>query len=359
MPGRGFRPRSATPYCGKVQKNVPDRFGFTESFRLPNFLKSRASKTTGEILRSADLVIETVTLMFRMPNVEQIRKEQSGIVMLTTQFLAKTQFAHTVLTKYLSLRHLQRIPVRYVGHTSLDPLYMGGNTSTVEMPRDFRRFFHAYGHSGLKSTRALLRCWKTHPEWPTLTVVGMNVTQHKDSFDDLWVPDNVEMKEWVDLAELRRLQRTHSMHLCPSVREGFGHYINEGRGVGALVITTDFGPMNEIVDYGRTGILIQHVGEVSELHQLIPTLGVNVQVNVDSERICEAVAEALEMPLTERERMGDTARTGYERDQALMRLRIRDLKVEVVREFFGKKSMSSEQVDAELMRIELPLIDRQ
>jgi hypothetical protein len=37
--------------------------------------------------------------------------------------------------------------------------------------------------------------------------------------------------------------------------EGYGHYINEGRSVGAVVVTTDYPPMNELVSE-RDGFLI-------------------------------------------------------------------------------------------------------
>lgn len=38
------------------------------------------------------------------------------------------------------------------------------------------------------------------------------------------------------------------VHICPSEIEGFGHIIAQGLAMGASVITTDFPPMNELVD---------------------------------------------------------------------------------------------------------------
>jgi len=45
------------------------------------------------------------------------------------------------------------------------------------------------------------------------------------------------------------------IHLCPSIVEGFGHYINEGRKLKSLVITSNLPPMNELIS-NDSGILI-------------------------------------------------------------------------------------------------------
>lgn len=41
-----------------------------------------------------------------------------------------------------------------------------------------------------------------------------------------------------------------------SEREGFGHYLNEARSVGALILTTDHAPMSKLID-GTNGILVR------------------------------------------------------------------------------------------------------
>lgn len=145
-------------------------------------------------------------------------------------------------------RHAARIfdglgcRTRHVGFTSED-LY------DPSIPRE-RAFFHLAGRSIAKGTHAVIEAWEQHPEWPLLTVV-----QHPRLVKRRCVAPNVShVVDYVDAATLKRMQNSHRFHLCPSETEGFGHYLVEGMGVGAVVITTDGAPMNELVT-PETGLL--------------------------------------------------------------------------------------------------------
>ncbi|EQD67759.1 glycosyltransferase, partial [mine drainage metagenome] len=59
------------------------------------------------------------------------------------------------------------------------------------------------------------------------------------------VAANIEHRiDYLDDAALQRLQNAHWFHLCPSETEGYGHYLVEAMGIGAVVLTTDAAPMN-------------------------------------------------------------------------------------------------------------------
>lgn len=114
---------------------------------------------------------------------------------------------------------------------------------------------HVAGKSHSKGTGALIGVWTRHPEWPVLTVVarkaGPEIPQD--------LPANVRViREFIDDNELRRLQVTCGFHLCPSAAEGFGHTLVEGMSTGAVVLTTDAPPMNELVTRER-GVLVPWV----------------------------------------------------------------------------------------------------
>ena len=128
-----------------------------------------------------------------------------------------------------------------------------GFTSTdcyqPDVPRT-RGFLHVAGRSTAKRTGAVLEAWRRHPEWPQLTVV-----QHPRTAEHVVAAGNIVHRvDYLECAELRRLQNENLFHLCPSETEGFGHYLMEALGVGAIVLTTDAEPMNELVTSER-GIL--------------------------------------------------------------------------------------------------------
>lgn len=107
----------------------------------------------------------------------------------------------------------------------------------------------------MKGTRRLLALWRQHPEWPPLLV--LQAPQNAQGIPSTPARDNVEHRIATldDIDEVRRLQNSHVFHLCLSEAEGWGHYIAEAMSCGAVVITCDVPPMNEMVRPGR-GLLV-------------------------------------------------------------------------------------------------------
>lgn len=149
-----------------------------------------------------------------------------------------------VKTHHAALIFMKRgLPVQWVGWLGRDQL----DPAVQRAPR----FLHVAGLSPAKGTIRLVRLWARHPEWPVLQVLW----HHADA-RALEVPANVGLRTArVGDAELRELQNRSRFHLCPSRTEGYGHYIAEAMSVGAVCITTDAAPMNELVTADR-GILV-------------------------------------------------------------------------------------------------------
>ena len=160
-------------------------------------------------------------------------------------------------------------------------------------------FFHLAGRSTAKGTEAVLAAWRKHPEWPRLTVVQHPKVARPGATHAANIAHRID---YLDAAELRRLQNSHRFHLCPSEAEGFGHYLMEGLGVGAVVMATNAAPMNELVTPDR-GLLIEparcvHRGLV-DFHQ------------VEVAGIEAAVQRALALGEEECERLGTAARSFF------------------------------------------------
>ncbi|KAI8806693.1 hypothetical protein BJ742DRAFT_815897 [Cladochytrium replicatum] len=280
-----------------------------------------------------------------MPNVEQVPIVEADLFPLTDGFIAKTRHAQHVITEYLAKFNIS-VPVRYMSHSSPD-----GLIGVEHIKRDFNKFFHGFGHSGLKGTRELAACWAKHPEWPTLTFVGNFVDELLQYFPDNVAPANVILHDRLGLDEMRIAQREHAVHICPSVREGYGHYINDARAMGALILTTDFGPMNEFVDHD-TGILIPHTGYNDEVDiKLFAHVDIHTQVHMTPEFICDTVERAIKMPLEERERRGNMARAAYEDDRRIMIRNLHGLKRKSLEWYLQTKVNSSVEEEKAFVEI--------
>jgi glycosyltransferase involved in cell wall biosynthesis len=188
--------------------------------------------------------------------------------------------------------------------------FISFTTEAVNRPEavmDYRKFLHVAGRSPQKGTRALVAAWLRHPEWPLLTILG----------DGDWRPPAAHrpanlrlLTERVSEEEKQILQASHGIHWCPSEAEGFGHIIAEGMSAGAVVVTTDAAPMNELVTADR-GVLVRPSGRARQ--------GLDFRHEVLPERIEEAVREVLAMSWEERQRRGARAREWFRENNLFFR----------------------------------------
>src|SRR5690606_8789264 len=181
--------------------------------------------------------------------------------------------------------------VHYIGFTSPDRLL-------PEIEPDYTRFLHLAGRSTLKNTALLLELWAKHPEWPVLTLI-----QHPDNAPKT-VPPNVELiSQYLPDSALQNLQNRLGLHLCPSLSEGWGHYIAEAASCRAVILTTDAPPMNELIRPDR-GILIP-------FHRSEPRhLGKNF--HADPKKLEAAIENLITLPLSEKRKLAQSARHWFE-----------------------------------------------
>lgn len=134
--------------------------------------------------------------------------------------------------------------VEMIGWTSPDP------GQTVDYTRT--DMVHCVGASISKGTNEVLAAAAMVPE-ARVTVLSRNKIGRA-------VPPNVTVRiGHIPEVEFNELRRT-PIHLCPSSYEGFGHYINEARAMGALIVSTDAPPMDEVAKADHA-ILVPHCAE--------------------------------------------------------------------------------------------------
>lgn len=241
-------------------------------------------------------------------------------------FLCKTQHAFELLQN-LKDSHSLKGRVVYTKHTSED--------LKSNLPKDWNLFVHFAGKSWLKQTDSVLRAWidnQGFPEYnyPRLVVscrgrcLTNGVARLLNDLDEtgrhLRYP-NIQVRSFIPDKEYAHLQRTAGVYLCPSLTEGYGHYLNEGRSAGALIITADGPPMNELVT-SENGILIPPIGRYPTGHEMgTPDLRLEGSVAslIDSNGVTQAVREYYLLSDIARQQKGIKSRRMFETDRQYLR----------------------------------------
>ena len=103
----------------------------------------------------------------------------------------------------------------------------------------FFKYWNRLNPKPVKLPPVLLNIWPAELPLPSFEAVGsIYLCVHSVSFQ-----------------VVNFLQKIAISHACPSVVEGWGHYIDEGRRAGAVVLVLDGAPMNELID-ATCGVLI-------------------------------------------------------------------------------------------------------
>ena len=251
-------------------------------------LKSLPALLSGEFRADAAFHLERVArwwkckadIHFLIPNQERFPERLLQRLRMIDHVLCKSRHAQEIFSKH-------HPSVKFIGFTSEDRVIEGSEP-------DYLQFFHLAGKSTLKNTKVLLDLWNRHPEWPLLTLV-----QHPDNAPP-WVPENVNLvKNYLPDGALKLLQNRIGIHLCPSLSEGWGHYIAEAMSCRAVTVVTDAPPMNELVDDSR-GVTVPY-DRTEPRH-----LGTNFHVDADA--LEAAIERLIEMQSDEKAKLGVAAR---------------------------------------------------
>lgn len=184
-----------------------------------------------------------------------------------SKVLCKTLNAVEIMTLIKS-KTVSEFTIEYIKFTTPD-------ISQSTTLKDYNIVVHMAGSSFMKGTYDLLKSWvKYNLESDYILIISRSDGPGDKEYLQYWnelspvrivewngiVIDgeqyrNIIFTKYLDQHEKEKLYSIAGIFMCPSVAEGYGHYINEGRLSGSIVVTTDSAPMNELID-NYSGILI-------------------------------------------------------------------------------------------------------
>lgn len=210
-----------------------------------NSLQRKVRRLFGTKTRKADLVIHLENIHpyylnprcpnWLIPNQEWFRTERTHYLADIDTVLCKTRVAESRFSP------LHR-KVEYLGFST------PGAEQAIPLQLQEKQpaaYLHVAGSSLSKGTAAVIGAWERHPEWPTLTIVANNPLVERR------LPANIELKKNLSSGDMEQLWRQASVAVIPSEVEGYGQVLGEAMLAGAVIVTTDASPMNELVTASR------------------------------------------------------------------------------------------------------------
>ncbi|KAG6608707.1 Glycosyl transferase, family 1 [Phytophthora cinnamomi] len=199
-------------------------------------------------------------------------------------------------------------------------------------------FLHTAGKSIQKGTRQVLDCWLSQPDFPPLDFY-MDQELYDGGFSDyeerIKNSGNVRLHTGGLSAEaFGRVIAQGRYFLCPSMMEGYGHYINQARSSNAFIITTDAAPMNELITHSsgalvraRTGAYgEQFMGGVSTKEHALRNVS-GLVANFERDDVCNTVTDILKSSTAEeREQSANRALQQYYFDTVFFAHKMKELR---------------------------------
>lgn len=189
---------------------------------------------------------------------------------------------------------------------------------TIDIQKIWNIFLHSAGEHHWKQTDAIIKCWNAHPELPLITITcteqcyrNIKNLLNKNTKNILLYNYLLSHDKFVEI------KNKIGIHLCPSIVEGFGHYVNEARKVKSFVITSDLAPMNELIT-SDTGYLVK-CNEIGKKKNGADLCFIN------PEDIYKSVKYVLDMDIDKRIEMVENARNAFDEDTKYFENAIKEL----------------------------------
>ncbi|KAE9041862.1 hypothetical protein PR003_g2386 [Phytophthora rubi] len=282
--------------------------------------------------------------MYLMPNIEMWELDETHFWRVDG-VLCKTRICEERVTKWYEQQGNPRdTKVIYTKHTSSDQASYARRVLGDEVkPKNFSdvKFIHTVGGSYWKGTRQVIECWLSRPHFPPL-----DLYIHKWAYDGMFkgayekrIPKSqIRLTtDEVDANTFTKAIAESSYFLCPSQMEGYGHYMNQARASGGVIVTTDMDPMKELIENDDMGLRVKSrprhdrnifLGGKSKKGKGLRNVP-GMVATFSSRDLCKTVEHLLnDISLDQRREMGEKARRQYHKDtkffeQAMLDLRVR------------------------------------
>ncbi len=223
-------------------------------------------------------------------------------------YICKYKFTEKCIHKMVQDNLLSsNIKTYYTKHTSIFSEEFELYNPLIK--KDFNLFLHSAGKSPFKNTSLVLETWLNYnlpPIYITCYSLCFNLIYNtlKDkydlSIDNLKKHNIIFINESIDLNEIIKLKNKCGIHVCPSMKEGYGHYMNECRQVKSVCITIDVEPYNEIIN-NKCGFLIPYETKMED------KINKHYDYTFNPDILASTVKKIIKTPKKELKRMADIA----------------------------------------------------
>ena len=227
---------------------------------------------------------------------------------------------------YYSLKHIYNVNklkfnLEYTGFTSI---ILDINKNVCEK----NTIVHNRGTSPYKNTVDILKTWKLYSELPKLTFKYTDpISPVQKNVLEECIKENVKINvisEKLIYNEYKNFLEKYEIFLCPSFNEGFGHYINEARGMGKLIISIDGPPMNELIIDNYNGFLVKP--NIRGIHNISQGfIETNNSFHFDPKDLYEKIKYVMNISDKKRARIKKNAIQSFKELDILSKRRIKDL----------------------------------
>ena len=151
------------------------------------------------------------------PNEEWLNSTKINSIQEFDKVICKSTFGQQLLSPY----NKNVVNTGFISKDKYDPNIVRKNN-----------FLHLGGKSWQKGTETVLNIFNKND-------LPLAFIQSNKNYDNSDKDKNITyINTFLDVRELNRLFNTSSIHLCPSIYEGWGHYLYEALSVGALTYVT-------------------------------------------------------------------------------------------------------------------------